>query len=160
MSYNVEELLKQLTDKLVDYINDKKYVYKTCGDFIVVLEKLEDTITNENRSNVSQIDDNRLYAKYRANKLLVKEIINKYDLTNCEVVESNYCSNTKYKINENVYPNDFDTNLEKVCSFGIHYFLKLVRAFYYNIETEIMNGEYLEWYDDGEMCFVFRLMGK
>jgi hypothetical protein len=67
-NYNIENLLKQLTEELVDYINDTKYVYKTCGNFIVVLEKLEDTLTNENRSNVSQNGDDKLYAKYRANK--------------------------------------------------------------------------------------------
>jgi hypothetical protein len=74
MTYNIEELLKQLTEEFIDYINDEKYVYKTCGDFVVVLEKLEDTITNENRTNISQLGDNKLYAKYRANKLLVKKL--------------------------------------------------------------------------------------
>jgi len=48
MIYNIEELLKQLNDELSDYINDEKYVYKSGGDYIVVLEKLDDTITNEN----------------------------------------------------------------------------------------------------------------
>ena len=91
MAYNIEELLKQLKEELSEYIDDKKYVYKICGDYIVVLEKLPDTITNENRSNISQIDDNKLYAKYRANKLLVKQIINKYDLTECEKVMSKFC---------------------------------------------------------------------
>jgi len=177
MTYNIEELLKQLTDELVDYINDKKYVYKTCGSHIVVLEKLPDTITNENRSNVSQIGDNKLYAQYRANKLMVKKIINKYDLTKCANVVSNWRENkTEYKINENVYPNNFDADLENVCSNGIHYFLKLERAFYYYLIMEIengehlswhengqiyekynyvngkLNGEYLEWYDNGEIC--------
>ena len=154
MTYNIEELLKQLTEELEEYINDKKYVYKTCGDFIVVLEKLEETITNENRSNVSQIGDDKLYAKYRANKLLVKKIINKYDLTKCEkVMSSGICCLIKieYKINEYVYPNKFDDNLEEVCSFGIHYFLNLKRAFYYGIEMENMTGEYLDWCDSGEL---------
>jgi antitoxin component YwqK of YwqJK toxin-antitoxin module len=123
MTYDTQELLKQLTEELIDYINDKKYVYKTCGNYIVVLEKLEDTITNENRSNVSQIGNNKLYAKYRADKLFVKQIIHKYYLTKCE----------------------------KVCSSGIHYFLNLKRAFYYEISMENMNGEYLNWYDSGEI---------
>jgi len=152
MSYNIEELLKQLTEELIDYINDEKYVYKTCGDFIVVLEKQSDTITNENRSNVSQIGDNKLYAKYRANKLLVKQIINKYDLTKCENVESKYYNiKIEYKINETVYPDKFDIILENVCSSGIHYFLNLKRAFYYDLEIENKNGEYLIWYDNGQM---------
>jgi antitoxin component YwqK of YwqJK toxin-antitoxin module len=152
MSYNIEELLKQLTEELEEYINDKKYVYKICGDFIVILEKLEDTLTNENRSNVSQKDDDKLYAKYRANKLLVKEIINKYDLTKCEnVMSGGYAIQIEYKVNETVYPDNFDTNLEEVCSSGIHYFLNLKSAFYYCLETENINGEYLNWYDNGQM---------
>jgi len=166
MVNNIEELLKQLTEELIDYINDKKYVYKTCGDYIVVLEKLPDTLTNENRSNVSQIGDNKLYAKYRADVLLVKKIINKYDLTQCETVMSSYEIETiyeiknknkyeietKYEINKNVYPDKFDNNLEKVCSSGIHYFLNLKCAFHYCINLEIINGEYLKWYDNGQMC--------
>jgi antitoxin component YwqK of YwqJK toxin-antitoxin module len=136
---------------LVEYINDKKYVYKTCGNYIVVLEKLPDTITNENRFNVSENGDNKLYAKYRANKLLVKKIIHKYHLTNCEKVMSNRCHKIEYKINETVYPDKFDDNLETVCSSGIHYFLNLKPAFYYNLEIRFMNGEYLSWYDSGEL---------
>jgi hypothetical protein len=157
MSYNTQELLKKLTEELADYINDKKYVYKTCGDFIVVLEKLSDTITNENRSNVSQIGDDKLYAKYRANKLFVKQIINKYDLSKCEKVMSSYKITAEYeitaeyKIDETVYPDKFDINIENVCSSGIHYFLNLKRAFYYNLEIEIMNGEYLSWYENGQL---------
>jgi len=152
MTFNIDELLQKISDELVDYINNKKYVYKTCDDFIVVLEKLKDTITNENRSNVSQISDNKLYAKYRANKLLVKKIINKYELTNCEKVMSNgYKIKTEYKINETVYPNKFDNDLENVCSSGIHYFLNLKSAFYYGIVMNNMNGKYLSWYDDGQI---------
>jgi len=150
MIYDIEELLTKLKEKLVNYINDEKYVYKTCGSFIVVLEKLPDTITNENRSNVSQIGDDKLYAKYRADKLLVKQIINKNDLKKCNVVMSScYEIKTEYKINENVYPDNFDTDLKKVCSSGIHYFLNLERAFYYCIKLENMNGEYLDWHDNG-----------
>ena len=160
MIYNIEELLKQLTEKLSNYINDKKYVYKTCGVCIVVLEKLEDTITNENRFNVSQIGDNKLYAKYRADKLLVRQIINKYDLTKCETIISNYCKNTKYKINETVYPDDFDDYLENVCSSGIHYFLNLKRAFYYNLKKKNINGEYLDWHDNGQMSLKFNYINE
>jgi antitoxin component YwqK of YwqJK toxin-antitoxin module len=125
------------------------------------LEKLEDTITNENRSNVSRIGDNKLYAKYRANKLVVKQIINKYDLTKCEKVMSNFCGfKIEYKINETVYPNKFDTDLEKVCSFGIHYFLKLERAFYYVILMDNVNGKYLEWHDNGQIMTKGNCIGN
>ena len=57
-----------------EYIVDPKYVFKSCGNYIVVLQKLLDTITNESRSDVS----NAMYANYRANKLRVILIINKF----------------------------------------------------------------------------------
>jgi hypothetical protein len=33
--------------QLEEYINNDNFVYKSCGDYIVVLEKLENTQTNE-----------------------------------------------------------------------------------------------------------------
>jgi antitoxin component YwqK of YwqJK toxin-antitoxin module len=50
---------------------------------------------------------------------------------------------------ENKVAHALDTNLENVCSNGIHYFLNLECAFYYSLK-EITNGEYLEWYDNGQ----------
>jgi hypothetical protein len=157
MLYNTEDLLQKLNKELANYIYDKKYVYKTCGDFIVVLEKLEDTITNESRSNVSYNGDNKLYAKYRANKLLVKKIINKYNITICrtKIISNYYDFKIEYEIEEIVYPNCYDFNFEKVCSFGIHYFLNLKRAFYYNLELRNMSGEYFDWYDNGKLCMQY-----
>jgi antitoxin component YwqK of YwqJK toxin-antitoxin module len=162
MSYDTKELLEQLTEELADYINDNKHVYKTCGSYIVVLEKLPETFTNENRSNVSQIGDNKLYAKYRANKLMVKQIINKYDLTKCEkVMSSGYEIAAEYEIDKIVYPDNFDINLEKVCSSGIHYFLNLKRAFYYNYDiTENINGEYFLWHQNGQMRIKYNFVNN
>ena len=64
-------------DKLDPYVtkyNDSSYVFKSCSrDWIVVLQKLPDTITNESRSVV---DLN--CAKFRANKLFVVDIIHKF----------------------------------------------------------------------------------
>ena len=47
--------------------------YKKCGDYIVTMKKLPDTITNESRRNV--VDP--LYAKFRADKLMVVSIEHK-----------------------------------------------------------------------------------
>jgi hypothetical protein len=35
------------------YLDNDKYVFKSCGNYIVVLEKLDDTRTNESRSNIA-----------------------------------------------------------------------------------------------------------
>ena len=56
---------------------DPLYVFKSCSrDWIVVLQKLADTITNESRPVVDAD-----CAKFRANKLQVVDIIHKFDQT-------------------------------------------------------------------------------
>ncbi len=51
-SNNLEEINNRNLDEINsiyrNYINDPKYVYKSCqGEWIVILEKLDETITNE-----------------------------------------------------------------------------------------------------------------
>ena len=75
-------------DKLVLYVtkyNDSSYVFKSCShDWIVVLQKLPDTITNESRSVVDAD-----CAKFRANKLLVVDIIHKFDqIITCDSIRN------------------------------------------------------------------------
>jgi antitoxin component YwqK of YwqJK toxin-antitoxin module len=82
---------------------------------------------------------------------LVKYIFHKFDSTKkvSSILSSNFENKLEYKIGKIIIPDDFDRNLEEVCSNGIHYFLKLECAFYYSLE-EITNGEYLEWYENGQ----------
>jgi len=51
-------------------------VFKRCGDYLVYLQKLPNiTITNENRENLKGASkEQKLHAKYRANKLLILKI--------------------------------------------------------------------------------------
>ena len=54
-------------------------VYKSCYDFIIKLQKLPDTITNEDREIFKTNSlTNRLKARYTANKLLVLDIYHKF----------------------------------------------------------------------------------
>jgi antitoxin component YwqK of YwqJK toxin-antitoxin module len=82
---------------------------------------------------------------------LVKDIFHKFDSTKkvSSILSSNFENKLEYKIGKVIIPDNFDINLEKVCSNGIHYFLKLECAFYYSLD-EIQNGEYLEWYENGQ----------
>ena len=72
-------------DKLVPYVAkyiDPSYVFKSCSHvWIVVLQKLPDTITNESRSVA---DPN--CAKFRADKLSVVDIIHKFDQTTTDSI--------------------------------------------------------------------------
>ena len=130
--------------------NTDKTVYKRCRNCIVMLEKLEDTLTNESRKNIV----NKLYAKFRANKLLVKKIVNirtlkeLTEVTNF-VYESQFNNKLKYVVGQIVSVDNYDMNLETVCSQGIHYFLTLERA-YYHCNNTIKNGLFLMWFDDGQ----------
>jgi antitoxin component YwqK of YwqJK toxin-antitoxin module len=124
--------------------------YKSCSvEWIVVMKKLIDTITNEERESVK----NKLFAKHRANKLLVIEIRNKYNKTNIkEIFSSCYKKKIKYIVGE-IIEEEFDKNINNVCSAGIHYFLSEERAFHYE-RKEHYTGVYKMWKDDG------RIFGK
>ena len=130
--------------------NDRT-VFKQCGNCIVMLEKLEDTLTNESRSNI--ID--RRYAKFRANKLLVKKIV---DVTTLEELDkvynfllgSKFNGKMKYTVGQIVSVDDYDTDLEIVCSTGIHYFLTLERAYRHLCKKSINNGIYVYWFPNGQ----------
>jgi hypothetical protein len=120
-------------------ISNANHVFKKCRqwhtghDCIVMLEKpANDFICNESRTVV-----NRNMAKFRCNGLLVKII---FDLVlNIELLrivhETIVCytrHQTIYEVGCIVTPNYFDTNLDAVCTYGIHYFLTLRAAIGYD----------------------------
>jgi hypothetical protein len=158
-----------------EYISNPKYVYKSCGNYVVVLEKLNDTRTNESRSDIA---DSK-YAKYRANKLKTILIINKFDPLDVivEIQNSSYKEKKVYKTGEIIEIDEYDYNLEKVCSTGIHYFKTIEQSFFWELlgfnltytgkkigwhenGTKSSEGEYKEgkregkwiyWYEDGKI---------
>ncbi len=106
-----------------------RHVFKKCISMynehpcILMLEKpIDDFFCNESRQWVT---DSK-WAKFRCNGLIVLII---YDLvTNItldEIWHLNHNSNcmTNYKVNTFVKPNGFDSDLDRVCGQGIHYFL-------------------------------------
>jgi hypothetical protein len=161
-----------------DYLINSIYVYKSCGEYVVILERLLDTITNENRNNIPN-EQSKPFAKYRGSKFLVKDIFHKFDSTKkvSSISSSNFENILEYEIGKVIIPDNFDINLEKVCSNGIHYFLKLeyeigkiiipddfdtdlekvcsngihyflkLECAFYYSLQKIQNGEYLEWYE-------------
>lgn len=137
--------LTEIQDQYIKYINDSTYVYKSCGDWIVVLQKLIDTITNESR----EVADTN-HAKFRANKLLVVDIINKFE----ESKKINNVCNTVYTKNSIIYGignivsiDDFENDISIVCAKGIHYFKTIETAFYYEYNGYI--EKYYSWHDNG-----------
>jgi antitoxin component YwqK of YwqJK toxin-antitoxin module len=122
-------------------------VYKSCGkEWIIVLEKLIDTITNETRDSV--VD--KKYSKYRANKLKVLEIKNKYSDEKISELENSVYEEKKliYKVGEIVEVDDYDNFEYNICAPGIHYFLNEECAYYYEVGDNY-TGDYHEWNEDG-----------
>ena len=126
-------------------MEDSSYVYKSCGNYIVTLQKLSDTVTNESRYSVM----NRETAKYRTNKLKVISIQNKDNPkeTLGLIENTSFSKKMTYRVNKIVSVDDFNMDLEKVCSTGIHYFLDRDCAYYW--EKEITDGKWINWYENG-----------
>ena len=139
-------------DKLVLYVtkyNDSSYVFKSCShDWIVVLRKLADTITNESRPVADTY-----CAKFRANKLQVVDIINKFDQSiTCDSICNSVYKDKQmvYKKGEIIEVEEFNTNVNEVCTTGIHYYKTMKVAFYLELEI-VRDGELISWRDNGGM---------
>jgi antitoxin component YwqK of YwqJK toxin-antitoxin module len=162
------KLLKNACTKYTKISNDdgfdslsSKYVYKKCIDHtnksiqcLVILEKLDVTITNENREYVT----NARYASFRADKLKVVAIININDVLNtrpCLLTSFriNYISvMTIYEVGKTVHSNFFDNELNNVHSGGIHYFKTIEPAYFYSKNfQEKYTGQYHCWSDNGSL---------
>jgi antitoxin component YwqK of YwqJK toxin-antitoxin module len=132
-----------------EYISNPKYVYKSCGNYVVVLEKLDDTRTNESRSNIADPK----YAKYRANKLKTILIINKFDPSDVimEIENSFYAKKVVYRTGEIIEIDDYNYNLNKVCSTGIHYFKTVEKSFFWELLkfNPKFTGKLIKWYENG-----------
>jgi antitoxin component YwqK of YwqJK toxin-antitoxin module len=144
-------LVDQLKQK---YPSNEGYVFKSCSkEWIVILQKLEDTKNNELRDGVKD----SMYAKFRANKLFVVNIVHKFDNSKVshEIKNSEYADKTiVYKIWETNEVLNFDENLNKVYAPGIHYFKNPEAAFYYELKT-VKNGLCKGWYANGKLWYEY-----
>lgn len=159
--------LKRIIDlhqNLIDELGSN-IAFKLChGTHLIFMEKLPDTITNEDRRYVFDMS----CAKFRANKLRVRLIVN---ITNLDDVSNlvintyadyNTHSTVCYQTNRIVEPDDFDNNIEVVCSSGIHYFKSIEPAFNYNRdylnEIDGLNCVWKQWHDNGDPMKEIRIV--
>lgn len=142
------EQINLIKHKYDTYVSNIKYVWKSCKrDWIIIMEKMNDTIKNETR-----LVYNSDYAKYRANKLKVICIFNKFDpnitLSEIENKYKNFIVN--YIVGEVVYADSYDENINNICSSGIHYFKTIEPAFYFDLRMEMIDGTWIGWFSDGQ----------
>src|SRR5579872_5825575 len=152
-AYSLEEIKQECEN-----FSDPKYVFKLCSDektsekYFVILMKDTGIITNEERKV-----DEKLFAKYRANKLLVTKILCLDDKTKkVDVVthKSEFYKDapiTIYKLDKIVEADSFNDYIESVCSNGIHYYLDISTAFYNRKAPLDYTGEWITRYDNGRM---------
>uniref|UniRef100_A0A6C0ECD2 Uncharacterized protein n=1 Tax=viral metagenome TaxID=1070528 RepID=A0A6C0ECD2_9ZZZZ len=140
------EQIKLLYEK---YIKDNTFVYKSCQKYVIILQKLHDTVTNENRTMVK--DSN--YAIFCANKLLVVEIFNKlvpYETIN-KISNKSFLNNMTYEKGKIIEVKKFDHwkteyNMSYVDKYGINYYNTLEPAYYHKLNKYIDNVQIKNWY--------------
>ncbi|VBB18994.1 hypothetical protein YASMINEVIRUS_1526, partial [Yasminevirus sp. GU-2018] len=131
------------------YVGDPRYVYKLCSSrWIVILEKLPDTLCNEGRSNVIDMK----YAKFRADKLLVVMIFEAdKPTTKTQTITTQHKNiKTTYTVGKSVVPDFYDPRPNEVCSGGIHYFTTVDGAYYYRDPPNGYSGRWFAWNDAGK----------
>ena len=173
--------LGEVLEKCNEYIDDETHVYKLCPDksgefcevckceheckceWLIIMQKTEDTKTNEARSNIV----NKHYAKFRASELKVIKIINLAEPNTSVkkefvinqfidtglgiVATSNKTVKTvKYEVGKIVKPDKFDDDINNICSEGIHYFKMPFAAYYYRQLPPNYTGHWIDFYDNGQ----------
>lgn len=139
------------------YIDNPKYVYSDLNhQYILILEKLEDTITNEQRDNV--VDKN--CAKFRGNKFRIARILDSHTSLNVKYVN---IPNTR-KIYQQNNPSDMiavgeilydpDFSLNDKSDTGFTYFFTIEAAYYSKCDLTCLTckmetGEFIQYSDSG-----------
>jgi antitoxin component YwqK of YwqJK toxin-antitoxin module len=114
---------------------------------LITLDIPEDAITNVARTSVVVKET----AKYRTNKAKVLKIEDKDGKEYTEARTGFYdLESLTYRLNELVEVSDYDMNLEKVCSRGIHFFLSKRLAEQYERDS-IRNGLFQRWHENGQI---------
>jgi len=122
--------------------------YKACRNSIVVLELLNDTITNEKRDKV--VDDK--YAKFRCNMAKVISIVNVKTGEMMEKDRSIFNNSFRYFSGE-IVETCFNENMNEVCTSGIHYFKtkEVALSWFYKQDGRYPpDGKWKVWHDNGQ----------
>lgn len=117
----------------IRYPNSLNYVFASCLNYIIILKKLPDTNTNEDRHVVFPED-----SEYKADKLKVILCVNKFTNNKINEIKDNYI---KYKINDILISNNINLIYYKNIELAFHKDLLKYNKNY--------TGIYKEWTDSG-----------
>jgi hypothetical protein len=158
MSFDNNSSFHLLLKHCKEYLTDDLCVYKLCCNVLdddnnirkwfVVMKKTAETKTNENRSDVFDKD----HANFRANKLIVIEIMNvdNPSIKKDFIINKYDTIETKYEVGKDIIPDKYDDDIKNVCSNGIHYFKTPITAYYHRSVPYNYTGHWIEWYMDGQ----------
>lgn len=147
-------LLEKVIDRCEKFIGNEEIVFKLCedntsgDDWFVILEKTKDTKTNEDRAHVF----NKACAKFRASELKVIDIfkVNDPNITKAFIISSYKGKCTMYQVGKITKPDSYDTDIDEICTNGLHYFKTPGAAFHYSCKLdESYTGVWINYYDDG-----------
>lgn len=131
--------------------NSSHVGYKKCRDGRIV-KLLILGINNENRQGIA----NALSAKNRCSRAKVIDIYDMNDRSKkLEWASGILDEDFIYEINKVVEPDDFNSNLDEVCSDGIHYFLTEEPAYFWDTWRKIRDGTYKEWHNNGQISKIY-----
>ena len=127
--------------------------FKRCAKFLVMLYIPKNTKTNELRINVRD----KRFAKFRAEKAWCVSI---YDCFQPKKIVKE-CTNNFWNISIVYYrvgcftePNQYDSNKDKICSSGIHYFNHWLAAYYYSSHNWCCDAFQIEFKDNGKIARI------
>ena len=133
--------------------------YKTASDYIIELDIDSDVITNLNRC----VKDKN-YAKYRCGEAYVVKIYHKDSEHEINLIKSDYDDTFIYTTGTKVKVKNFNTNIDEICTTGIHFFLTKEAAYYHNLDDNNYSTTSLvfkSWSDDGQLIRMYnRTNGK
>ena len=156
---NFQDIKKALYEKITEYkkenplAKDSDFKFKRCQEYLLLLFVPETMKTNESRKIV--VD--KQFAKFRAEMAYCIAIL---DTENEKLVQEHTNqfgdSILVYKVNHWIFPDRFDTNLEQVCTNGLHYFNSLLAAYCYDLLHYVDEPDlYFTFAEDGSMMHVF-----
>jgi hypothetical protein len=95
------------------------------------------------------------HAKHRGSRFDVEQIVDLVDMRPTQTAHSDHAPAFQYKVGETIEPYQFDTDLDKVCAHGIHFYIDIESAFYhmavYWRNQVVLQGIWKSWYPNGRL---------